>query len=358
VGNGKARVAFALGGLGGFNAHGAGFLDAATKCGVFPELVTATSGQIVVLAKWLLGCDLRKAVINRDLEHNRFAQLAVAFGGERGVFRPAYSEALRRWWSLPDLRHPFRSFFDRVLPAEIYLPTRTQTEFAEMADAFNTKAYKNGEPVGVVFNAYNLETGEGVLFGNDHARKIWAPKKAIPTLSKAGVNGEELTHEDEPQLLPITPQAVEAALWLSLYGFDHMPTPPLMDGAYHRSCIISELHTFEHIFVARPLAPGWRKRPPSNWFQVQDWQTEMWFSASYKAEVAALEMINSLIAAKLLKRRFNSIKIHPVTPDAPAGFFHFFVERDTVYDEAYKKAVCAFTTYQDQLSRAQSEPRA
>jgi hypothetical protein len=38
------RTAFALAGLGGFNAHGAGFLAAATKWGVTPELVTATSG--------------------------------------------------------------------------------------------------------------------------------------------------------------------------------------------------------------------------------------------------------------------------------------------------------------------------
>ena len=36
-------TAFALAGLGGFNAHGAGFLAAASKCGMIPDMVTATS---------------------------------------------------------------------------------------------------------------------------------------------------------------------------------------------------------------------------------------------------------------------------------------------------------------------------
>jgi hypothetical protein len=54
VANIEKRVAFALAGLGGFNAHGAGFLAAATDCSVIPQLVTATSRQIVILAKWLM----------------------------------------------------------------------------------------------------------------------------------------------------------------------------------------------------------------------------------------------------------------------------------------------------------------
>ena len=37
-------TAFAVAGLGGFNAHGAGFLAAAAARNVVPDLVTATSG--------------------------------------------------------------------------------------------------------------------------------------------------------------------------------------------------------------------------------------------------------------------------------------------------------------------------
>ena len=88
-----------------------------------------------------------------------------------------------------------------------------------------------------------------------------------------------------------------------------------MDGAYHRACIVSELHMFEHIFVARPLAQGWRDKPPSNWFEVQDWQTEMWFSAGYKAEVDTLNQINKLISAGYLKDPFKPINLIEVKPD-------------------------------------------
>ena len=58
------RLAFALAGLGGFNAHGAGFLTAASEFGVKPDLVTATSGQVLVLGEWLRGTDLKNFLID------------------------------------------------------------------------------------------------------------------------------------------------------------------------------------------------------------------------------------------------------------------------------------------------------
>jgi hypothetical protein len=350
VANSEKNVAFALAGLGGFNAHGAGFLAAATHCNVVPQLVTATSGQIVILAQWLMGADLEKAIVDPDLEHNKLAQLAVTFGGEPGVFRPAYAETMRRWLRFPDLEHPFKSLFDRLLPAEVYVPTRKPEAFAAFADAFNNKAEIKGQPIGVVFNAYNLETGQSVLFGNKAAKRLWEETKKISTRSRSGT-GREKT-ERELELHPITAQAVESALWLSLYGFDHLPMKNLMDGAYNRACIVSELHMFKHIFVARPLAPGWRAKPPSNWFEVQDWQTEMWFSAGYKAEVDTLNQINSLIEAGYLGDPFKPVKLIEIAPNAPAGFFHFFVERDTVYRHAYQKAVSAF----EQFKKERDQP--
>ena len=78
-------TAFALAGLGGFNAHGAGFLAAAAECEIAPDLVTATSGQIVVVADWLQGKDLEKSIVDAELEHNSMAQLAVALCGDPGV---------------------------------------------------------------------------------------------------------------------------------------------------------------------------------------------------------------------------------------------------------------------------------
>jgi hypothetical protein len=67
-------TAFALAGLGGFNAHGAGFLQAALDNRYKPDLVTVTSGQILVLANYLAGKkDLRDGLIQPGLADDPFA---------------------------------------------------------------------------------------------------------------------------------------------------------------------------------------------------------------------------------------------------------------------------------------------
>ena len=55
-----------LAGLGSFTAHGAGFLTAARELGVEPDLVTATSGQIIVLGEWLRSTDLKAFLTNHS----------------------------------------------------------------------------------------------------------------------------------------------------------------------------------------------------------------------------------------------------------------------------------------------------
>jgi hypothetical protein len=165
-------TAFALAGLGGFNAHGAGFLAAASDCGVVPNLVTATSGQIVVLAGWLQGDNLEKLLIDPKLERNALAQLAVTFSGDPGVFRPAYLEAIRRWWMPPWGNSLPEGLFNRLFPAQLYVPTRKPADFATIASVLNNEAEVAGQKIGVVFNAYNLDTGEAVLYGNDQAAGV------------------------------------------------------------------------------------------------------------------------------------------------------------------------------------------
>jgi hypothetical protein len=336
-------TAFALAGLGGLNAHGAGFLAAASKCTVVPDLVTATSGQIIVLAEWLQGKDLEKSLVDPKLEHNSFAQLSIAFAGDPGVFRPAYLEALKRWWSLPSgEKNPFEALFDRLLPAQMYVPTRSEADFENIARTLNNATGSDGRAIGVVFNAYNLNTGQAVLFGNDKARKVWPREKRIHgTTQSVDVRSSRAGREELP-LRPITAQAVESALWLSLYGFAHLPQPHLMDGAYHRACIVSELHEFDRIFVARPLAQGWLGKAPSNWFEVQDWQTEMWFSAGYKAEVDALRQINGLVAQGRLAPPYKQVDLVEIAPPTPVGFFNYFIERKSVYERAYAEAMEKF----------------
>jgi len=266
------RVAFALAGLGGFNAHGAGFLAAASKWDLRPELVTATSGQILVLADWLRGdTDLRASLVSPARENNPLAQLQTALFGYPGVFRPAYQEAIARLTSVPDPREGLLDFFaDRVLPAQQYVPARPDASFEDTAETLNASS------IGVVFNSYDPKTGMGFLYGNEAARRALPTEKKIPNTHGAGMaqapgprDLRYVSHVSaERDIQPITADAIKSALWLSLYGFTNIPGGQ-MDGAYHRSCIISELHDFDRIFVARPLANGWYGKAPANWFEVQ-----------------------------------------------------------------------------------------
>jgi hypothetical protein len=334
-------TAFALAGLGGFNAHGAGFLAAAKAWGIQPELVTATSGQILVLADWLRGDDdLKASLISPSRDGNPVAQLQTMLFGYPGVFKPAYGETLARFASLPNLRqNPIDIFADRFLPAQQYVPDRPEKCFQTVAEIFNDSA------TGVVFNSYDLTKGTGVLYGNDVARRALPPDKAFQNRHAAEVRQNPREHDmryvsfesAETKILPINAEAVKSALWLSLYGFRNMPGGK-MDGAYHRSCIVSVLHGYDRVFVARPLANAWTdKALPANWFEVQDWQCEMWFSVGYKAEVDALRRINDLIDEGVIAdSRFKKVELVEIEPKTPAGYFNYFVERNEVYEDAYR----------------------
>src|SRR6202049_2257977 len=339
----RTNVAFALAGLGGFNAHGAGFLAAASMHSVVPDLVTATSGQIIVLADWLRKRDLRASLIDPGRQNNPFAQLNTALFGYPGVFEPAYWQTIGRWWTPPSpTDSPVSLYADRLLPAQQYVPARKDIFFEEIADTFNTHAEIDGNPIGILFNAYDLSTGKAVLYGNSQARRMLPKASALPG-PRGSVDVHYRKGEFESDVKPIAAESIKAALWLSLYGFENLPRGEL-DGAYHRSCLVSEVHEFSRIFVARPLANGWVGRRPSNWFEVQDWQCEMWFSVGYKAEVDAMNRINDLIGQGHLKgTKFRKVELIEIEPETPAGYFNYFIEQELVYDRAFAKADERFT---------------
>ncbi|WP_233809535.1 hypothetical protein [Paraburkholderia sp. HP33-1] len=326
-------TAFALAGLGGFNAHGAGFLQAAVDNDFRPDLVTATSGQILVLANYLSGeKDLRDGLITPGIADNPYAQLQIALFGYPGVFKTAYSDAFQRLLTPPSFSESIVDIFaDRLLPAQQYIPARPDKVIEHVVEIFNSSG------TGVVFNAYDPISGNGVLYGNDAARKRMDPHSAIPIPPKPHPTDIRYAPEgkfDSP-ILPVTAQAVKSALWLSLYGFGGLPGGQ-MDGAYHRSCIVSELHNFRCVIVVRPLADGWlNARLPRSWFDVQDWQCEMWFSVGYKAEVDAMKRINQLIRDGFITNsKFKIVELHEIEPPTPAGYFNFFVEREDVFEGA------------------------
>ena len=79
----------------------AGFLTAAREFGVKPDLVTATSGQIIVLGEWLRGTDLKNFLIDTSRLQGPIGTLLTACIGDPGIFRAAVPEYWRRWTRWP-----------------------------------------------------------------------------------------------------------------------------------------------------------------------------------------------------------------------------------------------------------------
>ncbi len=303
------KRATALGGFGGFNLHGAGILAAMRRLDFMPDLFTVTSGQIVVLAEWLCGRDPRDLLLANGTSPGPMHVMATAVNGHPGVFRPAMSENLRRWLDIP---FTATGFVERMMPARRYVPMLPRERFEEIA------AILVGAEVGVVFNTYDFTAGEGVLHGNGPARAL------MPA--------------DVP-LRPITADAVESALWLYLYGFEEAPNG-LIDGAYHRSLILGELHGFDHVVVGCPFPTAWDGPPPVNALEVEDWKIKQWFSNSYRAEVARLRKTIALVRKGSLRDPDYRIReLTEIPLQTRWGYFDYFSEKDEVFQDALVDAL-------------------
>jgi hypothetical protein len=305
------KMAVALGGFGGFNLHGAGILTALNEQGIMPDLFTATSGQIVVLAEWLQGHDVH-ALLTQEPGSGPMQTLSLALKGHPGVFRPASRENAARWFDIP---LTMAGVIERLLPARQFISEIPHERFEDIA------AVLNAAEVGVVFNTYDFRAGEGMLHGNRAAYDLMPP---------------------DTKLVPITPNAVQSALWLYLYGFEEAPEG-LIDGAYHRSIILAELHAFHDVYVACPFPTSWTGPTPSNSFEVEDWKIKQWFSNAYKAEVTRLRRVIDLISRRALRDPGYVIRnLTEIPVGSNWGYFDYFTEKDEVFQEALAAGRTAF----------------
>jgi hypothetical protein len=178
-----------------------------------------------------------------------------------------------------------RDLLDRLFPAQVYQSTRPETFFAQIATDF-------------------------------------------------GAACEDISTEYRP--IDADADAVRAALCLTLYGFSNRyQGETIIDGAYQRQVIMSELTGCDVIYAVKPQASAWRAQPPGNYFEVQDFNTEMWFNTSFAAEVAGLR------AARLDSGR-EPIRIEPITMHRPLGYFNYFVAKLPNYTEGYERATQIF----------------
>ncbi len=306
----ESVAGLALGGLGGFNAHDAGVLKAFADQRVVPDVITCTSGAIFWTYQYLTDPDGIPDEVRRQADRVRGSNAVwTAVTGVPGVFAPAYADYVRRWFT-PWRRLSPREFVNRLLPAEIYRPTRSAADFAAMAAAFNASS------IPIVFNAFDISAGQELLFGNPAAMEFL---DAVPHL----VVGRDVSS----CYRPIDAAAVESALWIVLYGFDHRyEGAVVIDGAYHRQLIIAELTRCSVVYAVKPQNDAWRADPPANYFEVQDFNTEMWFNSSFAAEVAALEKAPS------------PPQVVRITMEHPLGYWNYFVEKTSNYVAGYEAA--------------------
>jgi len=414
------RTAFALAGLGGNNAHGAGFLAAAQQVqrqrnaqdgaprahgsaapdgadagsagggaavtsddavraerarrGILPELefLSCTSGAIATAATYLRGGDLGAELEERITAVERLAGLprtpwatpwlapAIAlFTGVPGVFGPylrAFGEHLQqRLAGFYDSRSPsygaipatLDDLLDLWLPARAFVPLLAEEFFAETSAILGDPAHG----VGVALNSFQPKTGVEFLYVNEVGLRLLREHH-----DRAAAYGR--TH-GRTVYQPITPEGLRSALWLFFYGF-----PPggagetqHVDGAYCRSIILDELTFADRIYAVKPINHRWIGRMPQNLLEVQDMQTELWMSVSYREQARLIETINKLYETGRLaaptrdggggagggaateRKPYHLIDLVPVEIGMQRGFFTYFVEDRQVFDEAYGQAM-------------------
>ncbi len=223
------KIGFALGGLGGINAHGVGFLEAARALAIEPDFITCSSGMIGWVADWLEGKPLLPRLEEQLRLGNRFPPpfhwmntLWIATFGDPASFRPAIWEYWHRWMKPLDWADA-KTLLDRLWPAQVYVPRRSSEDLIRIAKVMNAST------IPVAFNSFHPASGREYLHLNPAAQETLAV-----TFGELGGTAK---------YLPITEPAVRGALWLYFYGFDEGVNPEgLVDGAYHRQFIVSELH--------------------------------------------------------------------------------------------------------------------
>lgn len=307
------------------------------------------------VARWLDGEDLLPRLRKQIDQSNRVPapfdwmnSLLVAGLGDPGIFRPAVQEYWQRLFS-PSAFAPMsfdrrggmtKAWLDRLLPAQVYVPLRTRDDLERVAGAMNRS------DVPVAFNSFHPATGLGYLHIN----------KAACDFLEVGYG--QIGSNDK--YLPIDADAVAGALWLYFYGFEHTDNPNgLVDGAYNRQFIIRELYMVDRIYAVRPINTRWIGRLPANYFETQDFTTELWFNSAYTAEIAQMELINKLLAeGSLQDPRFRPVDLVEIQVERQYGYFDFFVEEFDVYQRSYRRSMEALAAREGDAPAAPPEPQA
>jgi hypothetical protein len=357
---------FALGGLAGNNAHGAGFLEAALnakdRSGKYlePKMISCTSGQLFWVSRYLQIILKRRnhphAVhsIRHEFENAAAASmfpdwdfLKLVWFGKPGVFKPVWpllyeadmlhnfaqsaADAMSAWPAVTPLNAWAQCFPIRFLTREF-----SQHDFEEIATVLRDS------PVGVFFNSYNPRAGVEHVYLNGAAREFLKSSSSTPHVYDAGGHTpyrEGRVYQD------IDANAVRDALSIYEYGFDDNVTD-FLDGAYFRDVMLSEVASAGLIFSVRPISRRWQGRLPTSWVDLQDMRTEVFFNGAYAAERNQILMVDKLRKDHALSaaaaKRYRKIDLVEIEIEVQRGFFDYTRESMDVFDAAEKQATARF----------------
>jgi PAS domain-containing protein len=349
------RLAFAIGGLAGNNAHGAGFLQAALDAEVVPALISCTSGQLLWVKYYLEArrADtrtkpaFRSRMLREKLEEwiqsvEPFPQrdwdlLLLALAGKREIFRLAWPEwpidycrnmlkgavdTIQEWW------HPFvMQQIMRTFPARSLVPQFSQQFFEAISDEFN-----GCKDIGILFNSYDPGQGIEIVHVNPRARQLLGVEP-----------GSRKKYRDRTIYKEITPGYVRDALWLYEYGFEGDFSA--LDGCYYRQIMLSELSSANAIFVARPLNTKWVHELPSSYIEREDLKTEVSLNGIYAGEREKILTINKLRDENVaLQEKYHHIELVEIElgVDVQRGFYDYVFEDPNVFEAAYGRTMQHF----------------
>lgn len=362
-------IAFALGGLAGNNAHGAGFLYAALAHGITPKAISCTSGQIRTTFHYL---QARKDKHDKAQSfHNNFladyqkgrptgeANIDLGLLMLRGfpdVFRPAFETML-----LDAMRNGSQAFVDMLSAQQKHpqfplladlatnwttnhqlTPLTDEEKCEEIAHVFNAE---NG--IEISFNAYDPIKGKEFVYLNHHAWEQRAARKARREAEEAKHPERKKWPSHEYRIeKKISGAAIRDALWLYSYGLNNKPNSRI-DGAFFREIMLRELVCADLIIVVRPISVQYTGQTLPNTYQAtEDLKIEVGFNGSYLIERERIDLVNELIAANAFNddtvTRFRPIELEEICIRIPRGFYDYALEDYGVYEQAIKQAQTLF----------------
>ena len=359
----RPKIAFALGGLAGNNAHGAGFLQAALDNHVEPVIISCTSGQIRWVARYLQAkqSESNQPILANFLSKELFSLkktgeintdvALLGLLGKKDTFQPSYL------YFFPDLLRNIRENFSNLMsgkgllfvkqvlsliPARTLMPETDHQLYETMSELFNNTS------IGITFNAYNPVKGIEYVFLNQAARQLlWDS-----TLPNKYQDDDHNPYRPYRHYKDITPQAIKEALWLYQYGFtqDEAISEKVVDGVYFRDVMLAELSPADIIFSVRPINQRWLgTKLPTNYLELEDLKTVVSFNSCYAAERSQIEIINSLLDKNLLTptqgKGYHRITVVDLEIQIQRDYFDYILESQTVFDQAKQMAVSHFQQY-------------